>query len=193
MFLEEPAYRVVEQLEGAEVRRYDPYVVAEVTVAGDFEDAARRAFRRLAGYIGGANRAEEDIRMTVPVLQTPAPAERVEQTGALLQRSAADGNSHLVAFVLPARYALAAAPTPVDPQVRLRRVPARSVAARRYRGAWSESRYRQEESHLLETLAGSGWEPAASPEWARYNPPMMPSFLRRNEVLVEVRRQAGGG
>jgi hypothetical protein len=32
---------------------------------------------------------------------------------------------------------------------------------------------------------------AGDPILARYNPPFMPSFLRRNEVLIPVRRPSG--
>ena len=192
MSIDEPAFEVVETLDGVEVRRYEPYVVAEMTVEGDFEDAARGAFRTLAGYIGGANRGGARIEMTAPVLQAPAAGQRIEMTAPVLQRSAADGSSHSVAFVLPARFDLDSAPAPADPRVRLREVPARTVAVRRYGGRWTASRYREHESRLLDVLAAAGYEPVGSPEWARYNPPMLPWFLRRNEVMVEVRRRDAG-
>ena len=46
---EEPAYQVVQQLDGAEVRLYAPYVVAEVEVDGPAEGAGSAAFPILAG------------------------------------------------------------------------------------------------------------------------------------------------
>ena len=190
--IEEPAFEVVETLDGVEVRRYAPYVVAEMTVEGDFEEAGNRAFRTLAGYIGGDNRGAARIEMTAPVLQEPAGGRSIDMTAPVLQRSAADGSRHSVAFVLPARFDLDSAPAPTDPRVELREVPARTVAVRRYRGRWTESRYREQESRLLATLAAAGYEPVGAPEWARYNPPMLPWFLRRNEVLVEVRRPDAG-
>ncbi|HSO06387.1 MAG TPA: heme-binding protein, partial [Pelomicrobium sp.] len=59
--LEKPDYAVVEQREALELRRYEPYVVAEVTLAGDFESVGNEAFPILAGYIGGKNRGEQKI------------------------------------------------------------------------------------------------------------------------------------
>ena len=57
MAIEEPSYEVVQQLEGAEVRQYAPYVVAQVLVSGPAEQAGNQAFPILAGYIFGTTRA----------------------------------------------------------------------------------------------------------------------------------------
>jgi hypothetical protein len=46
---EQPQYDVVKRYEGFEVRRYEPYNVAETQVSGDFEDVGNEAFRILAG------------------------------------------------------------------------------------------------------------------------------------------------
>jgi SOUL heme-binding protein len=69
----------------------------------------------------------------------------------------------------------------------LRAEPARSVAAIRYTGFWSRSRYEVHERRLREWIKRRGLEPIRAPVWARYDPPFMPWFLRRNEVLIEVR------
>jgi len=53
MALEEPTYEVLLTVGDVEFRRYEPYMLAEVTVDGDSQD--RRAFRILAGYIFGDN------------------------------------------------------------------------------------------------------------------------------------------
>jgi len=42
---------------------------------------------------------------------------------------------------------------------------------------------------LMTALAKSGnWKPAGEPIWARYNPPITPSFMRTNEILIPVER-----
>ena len=46
---EEPSFRVVESLEGYEIRDYDAYMVAETVVDGDFGSSGGAAFRILAG------------------------------------------------------------------------------------------------------------------------------------------------
>ena len=72
MAIEEPNYTVIEQAEDFELRQYEPYIVAETLVEGDFSDVGNEGFRRLAGYIFGKNRKEESIDMTAPVNQEPS-------------------------------------------------------------------------------------------------------------------------
>jgi hypothetical protein len=61
------------------------------------------------------------------------------------------------------------------------------MAARTYSGTWSEKRYRENESALLEALKAEGIKPIAAPVFARYNSPFSLWFMRTNEVLVEVK------
>lgn len=184
MAYDEPDYAVVTEYERFEVRRYEPFVIAEVEVRAPFAEAGSKAFRTLFRYIAGANRANSKIQMTTPVLQQPG--EQVAMTTPVIQRTGTDAESHRVSFVLPFQYDLDSAPIPTNPDVSLRRVDGRVVAARRYSGTWSAQRYRRHESALLEALEAAGYTPAAAPEWARYNGPMTPWFMRRNEVLVEI-------
>ena len=181
---EEPAFEVIAEYEDFEVRRYEPFVIAEVEVDGEFGKAGNRAFNTLFRYISGDNRADGKMEMTTPVLQTAG--EKIEMTTPVLQRPAAQSDTHRVSFVLPLRYSLESAPEPTDPAVSLRQVPDRIVAALRYGGTWSEARYRKHEQALLSAVETAGYETAGTPEWARYNGPFTPWFLRRNEVLVEL-------
>ena len=182
MAVEEPAYEVLEAAENFELRRYVSYVVAEVEVDAGFEAAGNRAFRVLADYIFGNNVSRTKMAMTAPVTQRAG--ERMAMTAPVTQSGSEGG--YVVAFVLPAGYTLDSAPEPVNPAVRLRRVPPRLVAARRYRGRWTEGRFREEESALRAALADAALPVTGATEYARYDPPFMPSFLRRNEVLLEV-------
>ena len=172
MAIEEPAYEVVRTTADFELRRYAPYLVAEVEVEGTFEDAGNLAFRNLFRYISGGNRPSTKIEMTAPVTQAPAEA-------------VATGR-HVVAFVMPASFTRETLPEPLDPRVRIREVPARLVAAHRYSGTWSEERYRAHEQSILDAIRREGLEPVAAPIFARYNSPFALWFARRNEVLVEV-------
>ena len=65
MALEEPKFQVLAKTPDYEVRRYLPYLVAEVEVQGDGAD--NRAFRVLADYIFGDNDKREKMNMTAPV------------------------------------------------------------------------------------------------------------------------------
>jgi hypothetical protein len=183
--IEEPRFEVVKRFEDFELRRYEPFVIAEVEIRDGFEEAGDRAFSTLFDYISGANSGAASMDMTAPVLQGAAKGESMAMTAPVLQTL--DADAYRVSFVLPLRFDLASAPRPTDARVELREVPERLMAARRYSGFWSQERYREQEQALLSALAGAGYEAVASPEWARYNAPFIPWFLRRNEVLVEVR------
>jgi hypothetical protein len=194
---EEPRFDVVAEYDTFELRQYSPFVIAEIEIRGDFEEAGNEAFNTLLSYIRGANSGSQKMEMTAPVLQMPASVakarggEKMAMAAPVLQRSGVEGDSYLVSFVLPLRYRLENAPIPDDPRIMLREVPVRRVAARRYSGRWTESRYRENEGALLEAVQTAGYVAIGAPEWARYNAPFMPWFLRRNEVLVEVREAEG--
>jgi hypothetical protein len=49
--IEEPNFQIIRKIGTVELRQYDPYVVAEVVVDAPAEDAGRRAFPILAGYM----------------------------------------------------------------------------------------------------------------------------------------------
>lgn len=190
MAYEEPRYEVVERREGFELRRYAPQLVAETRVTGEFDEVGSRAFRILAGYISGANRPQARIAMTAPVTQAPESksGEEIAMTAPVTQTSETEdgAQAYTFAFVMPSEYTRDTLPEPTDPRVRIREVPARLVAVRRYSGGWSEARYEREEQALLEAIAGAGLVLRGQPEFARYNSPFSLWFLRRNEVWVEV-------
>jgi hypothetical protein len=73
--IEEPRHEVVRQIdERIELRRYAPYVVAEVVLDTRSADAGNQAFPILAGYIFGKNKGERKLEMTAPVTQAAEPA-----------------------------------------------------------------------------------------------------------------------
>ena len=187
---EEPKYDVVERYEGFELRKYAPYIVAETVVSGDFDEVGNKAFRILFDYISGNNRKKLEIQMTAPVNQSPAMAsgEKISMTAPVIQTPQAKSNdSYTFSFIMPSKYTLDTLPEPDEPRIRLRRVQPRLMAARAYSGTWSEKRYRKHEAALLEDVKAAGLTTVGEPIFARYNSPFALWFLRRNEVLVEVK------
>jgi hypothetical protein len=181
MAIEEPQYEVVRAYDGFEVRRYAPTIVAQTAVQAGLEDAGNEAFRILAGYIFGKNKGERKIAMTAPVAQTPA---KIAMTAPVAQTAA--GDAMIVQFTMPREWTLDTLPEPVDTRVELKAVPSRTVAVIRYSGTWSEARYVEHLDKLKAALARENLRWTGEPVWARYNPPMMPWFLRRNEIWLEV-------
>lgn len=187
MAIEEPAYKVVEQDGAFELRDYAAYLVAETRVDAGFTEAGNEAFRRLFRYISGDNQSRQEIQMTAPVTQVKG--EKIAMTAPVTQVAA--GDSYRVAFIVPSRYTAATVPKPLDPRVEIRAVPAQRVAAWRYSGRWTQERYDEMERQLRKAMAARGLHAAGPAVLARYNPPFMPWFLRRNEVLIPAARSAG--
>jgi hypothetical protein len=186
MATETPKYKVVAKVDAFEVRDYEAYLVAETEVAGDRDSAGDAGFRILADYIFGNNRGARKIAMTAPVTQVEA-GTKIAMTAPVAQVATAAGR-FIIQSKMPTECARAYLPAPVDERVRFRQVPAGRVAALRYSGTWSESRYLDHLAKLRASMARDNLEPAGEPVWARYDPPFKPWFLRTNEILVEVRQ-----
>lgn len=181
--VEKADYTVLAEDDRFEIRRYEPYIVAETTVDAGFDEAGDIAFDRLYGYISGDNRTTDEIAMTAPVNQQ-ARSEEIAMTTPVNQQ--ASGDRYVVSFIMPSKYTMETLPQPNNPAVTLRRVPARTVAALRYSGSWSQQRYEDHLAKLRSLLAEKDFDPIGDPVFARYDPPFKPSFLRRNEVLIPV-------
>ena len=182
--IEEPDYEVIRTFDTVELRRYAPYVVAEVVLDASSEDAGSQAFPILAGYIFGKNKGEKKLAMTAPVTQTAVPVH-MDMTAPVTQVAVTGGM--LVQFVLPKGVTLATAPEPIDPRVQLRTVPSATWAVIRYSGTWSQSNYLSHLAELKASLAAAGVATQGEPVLARYNAPFTPWFMRRNEVWLALR------
>jgi SOUL heme-binding protein len=183
MALEEAKYTVILKEDSFELRQYEPHIVAETVVDGDFDKAGNEGFRRLFKYISGENRKKQSIAMTAPVSQDAGP-EKIAMTAPVSQEQA--GGQWRIAFVMPSEYTLDTLPQPADPKVSIRQVPARRMAAVRYSGSWSKARYEEHRALLEAFIQKKKLQSLGEPVLARYNSPFALWFLRRNEVLVPV-------
>jgi len=182
--IEEPDYELIRKFDNVELRRYAPYVVAEVVLDASAEDAGSQAFPILAGYIFGKNKGEKKFAMTAPVTQTATPL-RMDMTAPVTQAAVAGGMR--VQFVLPKGVSLSTAPEPIDPRVRLREEPGGTWAVIRYSGTWSQSNYLAHLGELKTSLEAAGVATQGEPVLARYNAPFTPWFMRRNEIWLALR------
>ena len=183
---EQPTYSVVDRMgEDVEIRRYGERLAAEVTVDGADEMEARdAAFRILADYIFGANQTAEDIAMTAPVA-VERRSEEIAMTAPVETSTTADGR-YGMRFFLPASYRPETVPQPLDQRVTIVSVPEETIAAIRFTGSRDTDDVAERQTRLLSALEGSRWQPVASPAAFFYDPPWTISFLRRNEVVVQV-------
>jgi hypothetical protein len=185
MAVEKTKYTVLEKEDGFEIRQYDPQIVAETFVEGNIKEAGNEGFRRLYAYISGDNTRKQSVAMTSPVGQEVG-SEKIAMTAPVDQEN--KDNRWRITFIMPAKYTLETLPVPMDARVKLVKAPGRLMAAVRYSGTWSEGGYRKNKTLLEEFIQRRGLTRAGAAVWARYDPPFMPWFLRRNEVLIPVEK-----
>ncbi|MDT8377958.1 MAG: heme-binding protein [Desulfotignum sp.] len=183
MAIEEAEYTVIKKDTHFEIRDYAPHIIAETVVQGNLKNAGDIAFKKLFRYISGDNRSRDKVSMTAPVSQKPT-GKKIEMTAPVAQQR--DKESWVVSFMMPSSYTIKTLPEPENNEITLRQVPARRMAAIRYSGFWSEEGYLQHKAELESWINKMGLTVVGVPIWARYNPPFMPWFLRRNEVLIPI-------
>jgi hypothetical protein len=185
--IEEPAYTVIEQKDGYEVREYAPYILAQVTVTGNYSEATSQGFRLIADYIFGNNTKKVSIAMTTPVLESELPksSEKISMTTPVLETTT-DANTRNIAFVLPSSYTLETLPEPNNKAVSLVAMPSRKVAALRYTWYPSEARTEAKKALLVSYLTRDQKSIIGPIETARYNPPLSMPLTLRNEILVPI-------
>jgi hypothetical protein len=183
---EEPRYTTIEKIGDVEIRRYDERVAIETTVDGGELGARSEGFRRLADYIFGNNRARAKIAMTAPVAQA---SETIAMTAPVGQRKDGAGR-WIIRFYAPSSYTLATMPEPTNKLVSIVTAPAETIAVLRFSGFALAESVAEHQTELLKDLQATGWKPVGEPFTWFYDPPWTLPFLRRNEVAVQVDRDA---
>jgi hypothetical protein len=183
MATQEAEYSVLEKQNSFELRQYEPQIVAETLVEGDFQAVGNEGFRRLFGYISGENKKKQSISMTAPVSQE-VEYEKIAMTAPVNQLKV-DGKWRIT-FLMPSDYTMDTLPTPQDARISLKEIPGRVMAVYRYSGRWSKKLYDEKREYLMALINERGLKTIGEPIFARYNPPFMPWFLRRNEVMIQI-------
>jgi len=181
--IEKENYSILEVEKDFELRQYERQIVAETFVVGDIEAAGNVGFRRLFKYISGYNKNSESIEMTAPVTQG-MDSVKIAMTAPVGQEK--KNGRWRITFLMPSEYTLETLPQPLDERVMLTQDTGRLMAAIKYSGRWSKKLYDENKARLDDYIQKRGLTVTADPIWARYDPPFMPWFLRRNEILIPV-------
>ncbi|HAW17876.1 MAG TPA: heme-binding protein, partial [Oceanospirillaceae bacterium] len=126
--------------------------------------------------------AKNKIKMTAPV-SMKLESEQINMTAPVSMQ--AKNGQWLVHFVMPEKYTLSTLPTPNNPAVIIREVPARNYAAIRFSGFAGPIKVDRKIAELMAWLKDKGITPTSEPEMARYDAPWVLPFLRRNEIMVQ--------
>ena len=166
---EQLAYDVIRSYPDFEVRRYADYDLVQVEQRGDYTQAGYRGFNPLFQFITGSNASGEKIAMTAPVIQ--------HELGS---------NLYAVAFAMPRAVAGDRIPRPTDANLSVIHVPQHDVAVMRFRGLWSEEKFRDVAEKLKAAVNRESLSARGEVYSARYDPPWKPGFMRRNEALIDL-------
>mmetsp|Transcript_10772 Transcript_10772/g.23369 ORF Transcript_10772/g.23369 Transcript_10772/m.23369 type:complete len:255 (-) Transcript_10772:189-953(-) len=204
--LEKPKYTVVKSLPASpphrgnvEVRRYEPYLIAETTVdESSMRKAGAAGFGKCAGYIFGKNepRAKgiesEKMAMTAPVRSVGAAGEKMSMTSPV--RSSGGGGASSgktrISFVIGSKYNLQSVPKPIDKSIQVKKVKEHYLAATSFSGPPpSDEMISNKREAIVQTLEKEGIclkDKEETMVYGYHDPVITPNFLRKNEVAVMI-------
>ena len=163
-------YQVIETDGAFEMRHYERLVLAS-TDTTDGMDSVSAPFYKLFKYISGKNSKTQKIAMTAPVF--------MDQSGQ---------TTEAMSFVLPEGFSLATAPPPSDPAVKLTELSDYTVVAMSFSGFLNQKSISTHRNLLQNWIADRGLKIIGKAKAAGYNPPFTLPFLRRNEILIPVKK-----
>ena len=179
----------------ADIRKYAPVLVAEVTMENmAMREALGNGFRQIAGFIFGKNIApgsdsSSKVAMTSPVTleTTSAPTSAKIAMTAPVAAEAVSPSEYKVSFIMPSEYTKDTLPKPINENVKIKEIPSRTMAALAWGGGSpSQELMDKKASELKAALAAAGIQSSGAVHLWQYHPPFAPSWMRKNELLLEV-------
>lgn len=174
---EQPEYYLIRSNGEKEIRKYSPLTLASLSLPfnGSFDSAQSHAYQALSSYLLGKNEFSEHIEMTAAILQQET---RLEEGDGFLTMS----------FILPNKYTLKNSPRPTDVRINLHEKSSHMVACRSFSGPTDEKKVLKYSTELREWLNQySSYKAEPQVKIAVYNPPQTLSFLKKNEVHIDVK------
>jgi len=180
MATEEPEFKLILEEAEFQIREYDPKIIAQVEVEGDFDEASSRGFKLLADYIFGNNLLDgisKKISMTTPVEMSPL-AENLLMTSSVMDDQI--NNKWSINFVMPREFSIDTLPKPNNSQVNIIEVPKEKYAVIVFSGLVRESSYAEKAELLSNYQEENSFKQQGVIKIARYNPPWTLPYFRRN-------------
>jgi len=178
---ETPRWRVIRREGLFELRDYEAYLAAEVTIRAKPDKALRQGFQTLAGYIFGGNDGGAKVAMTSPVTREPA---NIDMTAPVTREAA--GDAWTVRFMMPRKYTADTLPKPDNPAIRIVTLEPGMRAVARFSGFATEARISDAERGLRRWIATQDLQATGAAEAAWFDDPFTLPWRRRNEVSLPV-------
>ncbi|MBK7863328.1 MAG: heme-binding protein [Archangiaceae bacterium] len=163
-----PQFTLVERQGDLEIRTYPACVVLSTDLTENFDTALDDGFERLVKYLNGENATGEKMEMTSPVTS---------------QRNA---NHYTVSFFMPPHRPLRSLPRPLDTNLRLVRLPERTVAVLPFHGRYDAEHVKSAMEHFKALTDKQQLKVHGRPVFAAFDAPSTLPMLRHNEVWCEL-------
>ena len=165
--IETPKYKVVKTYDSFEIRQYDSMILAQTVIQEtSIKKSRNTGFRKVAGYIFGGNRNNQQIAMTAPVIMEV-------------------GDNTKMSFVMPSQYKMEDLPQPNSSEVKLIKAAPKKFAVLTFSGFASDEKINRKKELLREALKKEQISVKGDFSYLGYNAPW-DLFGRRNEIAIEV-------
>jgi hypothetical protein len=176
---DQPTYEVISNEGPIEIRYYDPQTLISVNTEKNHEDASLL----LTQYIYGHNKESKSLAEPLSNLKDESMTSFF-MTAPLLHTKIND--KHTLSFVLPQEYSVSTAPLPLDSRIYFQEKSAHLKAVIKISNN-TVFDHDQSAYDLLEWIYNhSSYAQSGHLQTAQYNSSGSMSFLRRNEVLIEI-------
>ncbi len=151
-----------------ELREYPQLFLA--TTSTEIDKKFSGGFNNVFQYISGYNEDNKKISMTTPVVS-------LVEEGILKTQ-----------FLVPEKYG-ANPPKPKGNLVSIETMNEGLYMVVKFSGKWSEAHFEKMDKKLLNMIGDEKYTIVSNKMILRYNPPFIPGFLRRNEIMYRVKKQ----
>jgi hypothetical protein len=161
-------YTVLKKFDGFEIRKYPSLYVATTKLSSSgYDGNSSEGFRKVAGFIFGANDKNQKIAMTSPVIMDMK--DSVEMS-----------------FIMPSTITPKNVPTPSNSAVQLKYREEQVVAILSFGGWANSSKIAIKEKELIALLKENNISFDGDVSYLGYNPPYQ-VINRKNEISIQVK------
>ena len=151
-----------------EIRKYNDFLLAKTKTDPDYYQNS--GFNNVFQYISGYNEDKQRISMTTPVVT------QIEE-GKLS-----------TGFYVPSKYDESNVPKPKSSNVTIENIQEGIFITIRFSGNWKQERFEKYDKILQDYIKENNLKILSHRYILRYNPPMTPAFLRRNEIMYRINK-----
>jgi len=151
-----------------ELREYPALYMA--TTVTNTDNRLSGGFNNVFRYISGYNEENQKISMTTPVVS-------LVENGKLTTQ-----------FLVPQKFG-STPPKPKGNLVTIETMDEGYYVVIQFSGSWSGDHFSKMDTRLLKFIEEEGYIIESKRLILRYNPPFVPGFLRKNEIMYKVQKQ----